>query len=175
MIESIKSQAETAEERRDEYELLARQIQSVCKDEPNVIANLANISAMLYEFLSHVNWVGFYLYDSQQKNLVLGPFQGKAACIRIPLGKGVCGTAYSRKETQNIADVESFPGHIACDSATKSEIVIPLIIQGNVLGVLDIDSPDPDRFDAIDQEGLEACAESCMEILSKDLNHYIFS
>ena len=137
----------------EEYELLAKQVSILIKDESDVIANMANVSALLFENLTHVNWVGFYRVISEE--LVLGPFQGKVACIRIPLDKGVCGAAAKERKTMRIANVHDFSGHIACDSNSNSEIVIPLLIDGEVIAVLDIDSPVVDRFDENDQLGLE--------------------
>jgi len=138
------------------YPLLAHQLQEITDGVPHRIANLANTSALLWEALKDINWVGFYLLEGDR--LVLGPFQGKVACIEIPLGKGVCGTAAAQGRTIRVADVHDFPGHIACDSASNSEIVIPLFSRGQLVGVLDIDSPLPDRFTADDQTGLEALA-----------------
>jgi L-methionine (R)-S-oxide reductase len=140
------------------YELVKKQLQALVHDEPNQIANLSNAAALLNQFLDRINWVGFYLMDNDSE-LVLGPFQGLPACIRIPLGKGVCGTAALKKETVRVEDVNTFPGHIACDSASQSEIVIPLIKDGKLLGVLDIDSPEKDRFDELDQQKLEEFVE----------------
>ena len=122
--------------------------------ERNALANTANMSALLYEALPDLNWAGFYFL--QDRELILGPFQGKVSCVRIALGRGVCGTAAERRETLIVPDVHAFPGHIACDSASRSEIVVPLIQDGCVLGVLDIDSPRPARFDEDDAAGLEA-------------------
>ncbi|MCS7462293.1 GAF domain-containing protein [Paenibacillus doosanensis] len=144
----------TKEER---YESVVRQLAALLEGETDRIANLANASALLHQFLSDVNWVGFYILKHQE--LVLGPFQGLPACVRIPLGKGVCGTSAQRMETMRVDDVHAFPGHIACDAASRSEIVVPIIKQGQLLGVLDIDSPLPSRFDEADQRGLEAFAE----------------
>ncbi len=121
---------------------------------PHKIANLANASALLWQMLEDINWAGFYLME--EGKLVLGPFQGKPACIEIPLGKGVCGTAAAEKKTQLVRDVHTFPGHIACDCASNSEIVVPIIADGEVRGVLDIDSPSVGRFTEADREGLEA-------------------
>ena len=121
---------------------------------PHKIANLANASALLWQMLEDINWAGFYLME--EGKLVLGPFQGKPACIEIPLGKGVCGTAAAEKKTQMVRDVHTFPGHIACDCASNSEIVVPIIADGEVRGVLDIDSPSVGRFTEADREGLEA-------------------
>ncbi len=141
------------ESKEKNYELLLKQCKALLEDEKNVMANLANASALLNQFLSDVNWVGFYMKDEGE--LVLGPFQGLPACVRIQFGKGVCGTAAKTMETQRIADVHTFPGHIACDAASQSEIVIPMIKNDELVGVLDIDSPIKDRFDEIDQKYLE--------------------
>ena len=138
------------------YPLLIQQLQAISDGVPHKIANLANTSALLWEGLRDINWAGFYLLEGDK--LVLGPFQGKVACIEIPLGKGVCGTAAALGETVRVEDVHTFPGHIACDSASNSEIVIPLRRRGTLVGVLDIDSPLPARFTVEDQVGLEALA-----------------
>lgn len=140
--------------RLDNYQLVKKQLQALLHGEENQIANLSNASALLNQFLDRINWVGFYLLDSNNE-LVLGPFQGLPACVRIPLGRGVCGTSAKNKETLRVEDVHQFPGHIACDAASQSEIVIPLIKDGQLLGVLDIDSPEKNRFDELDQEQLE--------------------
>lgn len=134
--------------------LAIRQLESLIKDEPNRIANLANASALLNQWLDDINWAGFYLLEDGE--LVLGPFQGKTACVRIALGRGVCGTAAKEKRTVRVEDVHAFPGHIACDSASRSEIVVPIIRNETVLGVLDIDSPSVNRFSEKDQQLLEA-------------------
>ena len=136
------------------YQSLVQQAEGLIAGEHNVVANMANISALLFMSLEEINWAGFYLVDSEDE-LVLGPFQGKPACIRIPIGKGVCGTAAQLNETQRIDDVHQFAGHIACDAASNSEIVIPVIKDNKVIAVLDIDSPIYNRFDADDQVGLE--------------------
>jgi L-methionine (R)-S-oxide reductase len=138
------------------YDELARNLAALLSGERDLIANAANTAALVYDALPDLNWAGFYLYKSGE--LVLGPFQGKPACVRIALGKGVCGTAASRRETVLVEDVHSFPGHIACDSASNSEIVIPLIRDGELLGVLDLDSPRHARFGADDARGLERLA-----------------
>ena len=139
------------------YADLAEQAKHLLDGEPDRIANAANFSALLYHTLPEVNWVGFYFFDG--KELVVGPFQGKPACVRIALGRGVCGAAAVTRATQLVADVHAFPGHIACDAASRSEVVVPLILaDGSLLGVLDIDSPTPGRFDAIDQTGVENLA-----------------
>jgi L-methionine (R)-S-oxide reductase len=140
--------------RQENYELVKKQLTALLDGEKNQIANLSNASALLNQFLDRINWVGFYLMD-ENNELVLGPFQGLPACVRIPLGKGVCGTSAKTRETIRVEDVHQFPGHIACDAASNSEIVIPLIKDGNLLGVLDIDSPEKNRFDELDQDQLE--------------------
>jgi L-methionine (R)-S-oxide reductase len=139
--------------KEENYELVIKQLRALIEGEPSLIANLANASALLYQFLEHVNWVGFYLTEGDE--LVLGPFQGLPACVRIPFGKGVCGTAAKNRQTEVVPDVHLFPGHIACDAASQSEIVVPMIKDGNVIGVLDIDSPMKNRFDDIDRLYLE--------------------
>jgi GAF domain-containing protein len=139
--------------KQKDYELVIKQLRALLEGESNTIANLANASALLNQFLNEVNWVGFYLMEDGE--LVLGPFQGLPACVRIPLGKGVCGTAAQNQRTERIEDVHAFPGHIACDAASQSEIVVPVVKDGKLLGVLDIDSPIKNRFDEIDQQYLE--------------------
>ncbi|MBD2785438.1 GAF domain-containing protein [Xenorhabdus sp. DI] len=136
------------------YQELADSLIALLSGEYDFIASLANTSALLYERLDHVNWVGFYLVDND--TLILGPFQGKNACVRIPIGKGVCGTAVANKSIQRISDVHTFSGHIACDATSNAEIVLPLVINGHVIGVLDIDSTVFDRFDEHDENGLKA-------------------
>ena len=145
------------------YQSLNNQVVALIEDESNLIANLANVSALLNLSLEDINWVGFYLLEND--TLVLGPFQGNPACVRIPVGKGVCGTAFAEKQTQRIDNVHDFEGHIACDAASNSEIVIPLIKDGNYIGVLDIDSPSLSRFDSDDQTGLERIMASLAEHL----------
>lgn len=140
------------------YRELAEQVASVLQGEPDEIANAANLSALLFEQMPDLNWAGFYFLRSPDE-LVVGPFQGKPACVRIKVGKGVCGTAVQKKQSMLVEDVDSFPGHIACDSASRSELVVPLIKDGKVLGVLDLDSPKVARFDADDQAGIEAIAK----------------
>lgn len=137
----------------DQYNTLSKQLKALLEDEPNRIANLSNASALLGQFLDRINWVGFYLMEDGE--LVLGPFQGLPACVRIAVGKGVCGTSVAKRETMVVPDVHAFPGHIACDAASQSEIVVPMIKDGEVIGVLDIDSPEKDRFSQQDKEGLE--------------------
>ncbi|MEG0894926.1 MAG: GAF domain-containing protein [Oscillospiraceae bacterium] len=135
------------------YALLCAKVKAFTENEKNYIPNLANASAFIYEYMQNLNWAGFYLINGTQ--LVLGPFQGKPACIRIDMGKGVCGTAALTQSTQLVEDVHKFPGHIACDCASNSEIVIPIHYKGKVVAVLDIDSPILSRFDQIDKQGLE--------------------
>ncbi|MFA3761291.1 GAF domain-containing protein [Yersinia sp. 2544 StPb PI] len=134
------------------YAELKRDLSALIAGETNFIATLANASALLYERLDGLNWAGFYLIDGKQ--LVLGPFQGKIACVRIPIGKGVCGTAVAENRVQRVADVHAFPGHIACDAASNAEIVLPITVKGKIIGVLDIDSIVYDRFDDADELGL---------------------
>ena len=136
------------------YQDLNKQVAAVINGESDLIANMANVSAILFEALDYVNWAGFYRVNGEQ--LVLGPFQGKVACIRIPFGKGVCGTAVATGETQLVEDVHQFDGHIACDAASNSEIVIPVRINGQIVAVLDIDSVKFGRFDGEDRQGLES-------------------
>jgi L-methionine (R)-S-oxide reductase len=145
------------------YLELARDLSALLAGERDLIANAANTAALLYDALPGLNWAGFYLYKSGE--LVLGPFQGKPACVRIALGKGVCGTAAERRTTIVVPDVHAFPGHIACDSASRSEIVVPLIQGSALLGVLDVDSPLLDRFDSADQRGIENLAATFLESL----------
>ena len=147
------------------YQELYQQVEALTSDEPDTIANMANISALLFEHLSQVNWVGFYRLISNE--LVLGPFQGKVACIRIPVGTGVCGTAVSENKTQRIADVHAFDGHIACDATSNAEIVIPIRVNDHVIAILDIDSTAYDRFDEKDQQGLEAIINLFQNIIIK--------
>lgn len=139
-----------------DYTLINAQLEAITEGERDTIANLSNASAVLNMNLPDINWVGFYLVRDNQ--LVLGPFQGKVACLRIDFGKGVCGTAAATDTTQLVMDVHEFPGHIACDSASNSEIVIPLHHEGKLVGVLDIDSPLKERFTETDKNGLEECA-----------------
>ena len=147
-----------------QYAQLARQARALLHGEHDRIANAANLSALVFNTLPGVNWAGFYFFDGTE--LVVGPFQGLPACVRIPLDKGVCGAAASSRQTQRIDDVDAFPGHIACDSASRSELVIPLLQGDTLVGVFDIDSPEPARFDVEDQEGLEAIARIWVESLS---------
>jgi GAF domain-containing protein len=146
----------TAGSKAELYRDLHAALDALTAGEADGIANMANAAALLWQYLPDVNWAGFYrMVDGE---LVLGPFQGKAACIRIPVGRGVCGTAAATRETQRVDDVHAFPGHIACDADSRSELVVPLVRDGVVLGVLDLDSPVPARFDAGDATGCEALA-----------------
>ncbi|MBV8550255.1 MAG: GAF domain-containing protein [Acidobacteriaceae bacterium] len=138
------------------YQQICEQLQELLGNETNPIANAANTAALLFHQIPDVNWVGFYLADGDE--LVLGPFQGKPACVRIAFGKGVCGTAAAEQRTVVVSDVNQFPGHIACDTASRSEIVVPLLNWGRLLGVLDIDSASLNRFDEDDREGIESIA-----------------
>lgn len=136
------------------YQHLCEQLEQLLGDEKNLVANAANTCALLFQVLPDVNWVGFYMAENRE--LVLGPFQGKPACVRIPFGKGVCGAAAAERRTMLVSDVSAFPGHIVCDPAARSEIVAPLLNWGNLLGVLDIDSASLNRFDEDDREGIES-------------------
>ena len=139
------------------YRDLAQQLRSLLEGERDPIANAANTSALLFEQMPDINWAGFYFLRNGNE-LIVGPFQGKPACVRIPVGRGVCGTAVERGQSILVEDVHAFPGHIACDAASRSELVVPLTRDGKVVGVLDLDSPSPGRFDAEDQAGIEEVA-----------------
>lgn len=147
-----------------QYNLLNKQLIALSDGETNQVTVLANASALLNQFLDRINWVGFYMTENDN-SLILGPFQGLPACTYIPFGKGVCGTAASTQTTQRIDDVHQFPGHIACDAASNSEIVIPLIKNGKTIGVLDIDSPEFSRFTETDQQGLEQFCASLLRFI----------
>ncbi len=151
-------------DRPQQYHQLADQARALLHGERDRIANAANLSALVYHALPRLNWVGFYFFDGSE--LVVGPFQGQPACVRIPLDRGVCGAAARTRQAQRVDDVQAFPGHIACDAASRSELVLPLVRAGELLGVFDLDSPDPSRFDVIDQEGLESIARIYIESLS---------
>lgn len=138
------------------YRELAGQLEGLLHGESDAIANAANTSALLFQTMPDLNWAGFYLMRGGE--LVLGPFQGKPACVRIPVGRGVCGAAVAERRAMLVADVHAFPGHIACDAASRSELVVPLIAAGEVIGVIDLDSPTPERFDHDDQVGVERIA-----------------
>lgn len=146
----------------DGYSLLVAQLQALLAGERDFIANAAQFSAFLFQELSDLNWAGFYLARGEE--LVLGPFQGKVACVRIPFGRGVCGAAAATGQTQRVDDVHAFAGHIACDSASNSELVVPLFKDGRLLGVLDLDSPSLARFSAADQAGIERLVEVFVEL-----------
>ena len=140
-----------------DYALLADQAAAMIETEPHYVAALSNMSALIYESMDRLNWAGFYMMD--KGSLLVGPFQGRPACIRIEIGKGVCGTAVKEKKIQRVADVHAFPGHIACDAASRSEIVLPIRSGGRIVGVLDIDSPEPERFSEEDEKGLALLAD----------------
>lgn len=158
----------------ENYQRLTRQALALVEGETNLIANLANVSALLNMELENINWVGFYLTDSEylsdNTQLVLGPFQGNPACVRIPMGRGVCGTAAATNSVQRIDDVHQFEGHIACDAASNAELVIPFSINGRLRGVLDIDSPQVGRFSAVDEEGLTFLMNEIEKVLNSHAN-----
>lgn len=151
----------SASDKPEFYRELVQQLEGLLHGERDAIANAANLAALLFDAMPRLNWAGFYLMRGGE--LVLGPFQGKPACVRIPVGRGVCGTAVARRESVLVEDVHAFPGHIACDAASRSELVVPLIRGGEVIGVIDLDSPEPGRFDADDQAGIEAIAKLYLE------------
>jgi GAF domain-containing protein len=155
--------SELTGDRSEQYRQLVAQAEALVAGETDRIANAANLAALVFHALAEVNWVGFYFYDGQE--LVVGPFQGKPACVRIAIGKGVCGAAAEARETQLVPDVHSFPGHIACDADTRSEIVIPLVRENILVGVFDLDSPRANRFDGIDRKGLESIAQAFLNSL----------
>jgi GAF domain-containing protein len=150
----------------EQYAQLLEQARGLMHGERDRIANAANLSALVFHALPDLNWVGFYFFDG--KELVVGPFQGHPACVRIALGRGVCGTAAATRQTQRIADVEAFPGHIPCDAASRSELVVPLYLGDQLVGVFDLDSPRLDRFDSEDQAGLESLAKAFMDTLAAE-------
>lgn len=147
------------------YADLVSAARGLTEGEPDAVANMANVAALIWQALPDLNWAGFYRYDASE--LVLGPFQGKPACIRIPIGQGVCGAAAAERRTQCVRDVHAFPGHIACDAASQSEIVVPVVHEDRLLGVLDLDSPVLARFDEEDVEGLEALVAAVAERISR--------
>ena len=147
----------------EQYAQLLEQARGLMHGEHDRVANAANLSSLVFHALPDLNWVGFYFFDG--KELVVGPFQGHPACVRIALGRGVCGTAAQTRETQRVPDVDAFPGHIPCDSASRSELVVPLYTGDRLVGVFDLDSPRLDRFDADDQAGLEAIAHAFIQTL----------
>src|SRR6478735_2192848 len=152
----FQAQAIASSDKAGFYRELTSQLEGLLAGESDPIANAANTSALLFQMMPELNWAGFYLM--RQGELVLGPFQGKPACVRIPVGKGVCGTAVARRASILVEDVHAFPGHIACDSASRSELVVPLLGRDGVIGVIDLDSPSVARFDAADQAGIERVA-----------------
>ena len=158
----FESSSQTYASKQEHYQDLVQQVRGLLRGERDLIANAANFCALVYHSLPRLNWAGFYLFDGTE--LVVGPFQGKPACIRIALGRGVCGTAASDRQTQLVSDVSTHPNHIYCDSASQSEIVVPLIrADGSLLGVWDVDSPVTDRFDEEDRAGMEALCAVFME------------
>lgn len=159
------TQTELPPDKTAAYAELATSLRALLDGEHDLVANAANLAALLYWNLPQLNWAGLYLVEAQSGDLLLGPFQGKPACVRIPVGRGVCGTAAQRRETVVVPDVHAFPGHIACDSASNSEIVVPIIRGGRLLGVLDLDSPVHGRFDADDARGLEELVRIFVESL----------
>jgi GAF domain-containing protein len=152
-------------DKRAAYAELAASLRALLAGEHDLIANAANTAALLFWSLPDLNWAGFYLVEPERRDLLLGPFQGKPACVRIEIGRGVCGTAAARRETVVVPDVHAFAGHIACDSASNSEIVVPVIRDGHLLGVLDLDSPVHARFDDADARGLESLVRILVESL----------
>jgi L-methionine (R)-S-oxide reductase len=155
----------TAASKSERYAELVEQARGLLAGEHDRIANAANLSALVYHSLPELNWAGFYFYDG--KELVVGPFQGKPACVRIALDRGVCGAAASQRRTQVVPDVHAFPGHIACDAASRSEIVVPLVRDGRLIGVWDVDSPVPDRFDDDDRVGMETLCQVFLDSLPR--------
>ena len=145
------------------YADLLEAVRAIVADEPDVVANMANVAALIWQFVPQLNWAGFY--RDIEGELVLGPFQGKAACIRIPFGQGVCGAAAASGETQLVADVHAFPGHIACDAASRSELVVPVFRDGALIAVIDLDSPEPARFDTEDAAGIESLAAAIAPVI----------
>jgi len=153
---------EAGTDKTEVYRQLRDAAEALTADEPDAVANMANVASLLWEFLPDLNWAGFYRVGPSKKDgakeLILGPFVGRPACIRIPIGAGVCGVAAADGKTQRVADVHAFPGHIACDSASQSELVVPVVREGAVIAVIDLDSPSPARFDETDARGVEALA-----------------
>lgn len=155
------------------YTDLNRDMRALLSGETSFLAAMGNCSALLFERLDGVNWAGFYLL-TEENTLVLGPFQGKIACVRIPVGRGVCGTAVAENTVQRVDDVHAFPGHIACDAASNAEIVLPMMVNGSVIGVLDIDSVEYNRFDSEDEAGLKALTDGLCEVLAgSDVEKFI--
>ena len=154
-------------DKADLYRELCAAAQALIAGEPDPVANMANVAALVWQFLPQLNWAGFYRARSADE-LVLGPFVGKPACIRIPFGKGVCGAAAASGATQLVPDVHAFPGHIACDAASRSELVVPVLLDGRLIAVIDLDSPLPSRFDAEDARGIEALARLIAPAIAED-------
>jgi L-methionine (R)-S-oxide reductase len=152
--------------KNEKYTSLNQALEGLIKDEPDGLANLSNSAALLFNSIEGINWAGYYLY--KEKQLVLGPFQGKPACIRIALGRGVCGTAAQNRESIVVRDVHQFPGHIACDAASASEIVVPIVKDGKLIGVLDVDSPVQSRFDEEDRQGLQRFVDTLLAYINWD-------
>ena len=152
-----------ATNKAETYEELRAQAEALLAGESDRIANAANLASLIWHTLPDLNWAGFYFHDGRE--LVLGPFQGKPACIRIALGQGVCGTAAASGATQLVADVHAFPGHIACDAASRSELVVPVWRDGKVIAVIDLDSPEPGRFDSADATGIESLADAIASVV----------
>lgn len=152
-----------AQTKAELYRELEGAARALTHDEPDPVANMANLAALLWQFVPRLNWAGFYRMINGE--LVLGPFQGKPACIRIALGQGVCGTAAASGATQLVADVHAFPGHIACDAASRSELVVPVWRDGKVIAVIDLDSPEPGRFDSADATGIESLADAIASVV----------
>jgi L-methionine (R)-S-oxide reductase len=160
-------------DKKEFYHDLNRDLRALIAGETSFLAALGNSSALLFERLEGVNWAGFYLL-TEEKTLVLGPFQGKIACVRIPVGRGVCGTAVAEQKVQRVDDVHAFPGHIACDAASNAEIVLPLIVEGETIGVLDIDSTVFNRFDSEDEIGLQTFTDGlCAVLANSDVKKFI--
>lgn len=149
----------------NDYELMTKQLESITEGIDDNISNLANAASILFNSMTDINWAGFYILRGE--TLMLGPFMGQPACVAIPMGRGVCGTSAMTKETVLVPDVHQFPGHIACDAASRSELVVPLIVEGELFGVLDIDSPSLERFSQEDKVGLEAFANALEKALSR--------
>lgn len=147
--------------KRQLYHDIAQRLDALLEGEPDVIANAANTAALIWEMLPELNWAGFYFRRGDE--LVLGPFQGRTACVRIGMGKGVCGTSAAERRSVVVEDVHAFPGHIACDAASNSELVVPLLVGDDCIGVLDLDSPRPSRFDDVDRDGIETLASIWMK------------
>ncbi|HET9032298.1 MAG TPA: GAF domain-containing protein [Dokdonella sp.] len=165
---SFEIQSINTEDKAVFYAELAQQARGLLHGEHDRIANAANFAALVWHALPRINWCGFYFFDGRE--LVVGPFQGKPACVRIALGRGVCGTAAATRETQLVVDVNEFDGHIACDAASRSEVVVPLVIDGELLGVWDVDSPEAGRFDDQDRIGMELICDVFLQALSRPAN-----